>query len=95
MGKIRKLKAVRTIVRLDRRDDYLAAWTAYRDRVTQMGAKAWLFEDQALPGRFMEFTEFEGAAGVEGQLEGALRESGLSKLALRREGDDALYREAG
>ena len=93
MEKIRKLKAVRTIVRLDQRDDYLTAWETYADRVTELGAKAWLFEDQALPGRFMEFTEFEGAPGLEGELEVALRESGLPRLALRREGDEVLYRQ--
>lgn len=93
MGKIRKLKAVRTIVRLDRREAYLEAWKAYEGAVRELGAQAWLFEDESLPGRFMEFTEFEGAAGMEGRLERALREAGVRERSLRREGDDLLYRE--
>lgn len=93
MAKIKKLKAVRVIVRPDRRKVYLEAWNAYAAAVKERGAQAWLFEDQGLPGRFMEFTEFEAAPGMEGLLGQAFEEAGVGAKCLRREGDDLMYRE--
>ncbi len=93
MGKITKLKAVRTIVRPDRRKVYMEAWNAYAGAVKERGVQAWLFEDQALPGRFMEFTEYEAGPGMEGLLEQAFQKAGVGAECLRREGDDLIYRE--
>ncbi len=93
MGKIRKLKAVRTIVRPDRREEYLKAWQVYSGAASELGARVWLYEDQELPGRFMEFTEFEAGEGVEVGLERAFQSAALGKPCLRREGDDIMYRE--
>lgn len=93
MGKIVKLKAVRVLVRPDRRERYMACWGAYSRSASELSARAWLFEDQALPGRFMEFTEFEAAVGMEGKLEAAYREAKLGEMCVRREGDDIMYRQ--
>jgi hypothetical protein len=59
MSGIQKLKAVRAVVRPDKRGDYL---------------------DKA-------------AEGMEGKLEAAFREAGVKRVCVRREGDEALYRE--
>ncbi len=94
MSGIRKLKAVRALVRPDRRDEYLGLWKGYAAAAQVLGAQVWLFEDQMLPGRFLEFTEHMAAEGMEGELAGVFRQSGLKEMCVRREGDDALYREA-
>lgn len=93
MAEIRKLKAVRAIVRTDRRADYLSGWDAYAQAARALGARVWLFEDETLPGRFLEFTEFKGAPGMEPRLEEVLGASNLKGLSVRREGDDLVYRE--
>ncbi len=93
MAAMRKLKAVRSIVRPDRRDDYLQRWREYARSAQASGAKVWLYEDQALPGRFFEFTEHEAAAGREADLERAFQLAELRRCCVRREGDDILYRE--
>ncbi len=93
MPGIRKLKAVRSIVRPDRRDEYLQHWREYVRSAGAAGAKVWLFEDQALPGRFFEFTEHEVATGREADLERAFQLAELRRCCVRREGDDILYRE--
>ncbi len=93
MPEIRKLKAVRAIVRPDRRDEYLESWTGYAVAAKAIGAQVWLFEDQMLPGRFLEFTEHMAAEGMEGKLEAVLVEAGVRRACIRREGDDVLYRE--
>jgi hypothetical protein len=92
MGKVLKLRAVRAIVRPDRRDEYLARWREYASASATAGATVRLYEDQALPGRFLEFTEHAAAAGAEAELERALRSAEISRAAVRREGDDILYR---
>ena len=95
MSGIRKLKAVRAVVRPDKRDDYLERWKTYADAAKGAGAQVWLFEDQVLPGRFFEFTEHKAAEGMEGKMEAAFREAGVKGVCVRREGDEALYREVG
>jgi hypothetical protein len=93
MSGIRKLKAVRAVVRPDKRDDYLKRWKTYAGAAKAAGAQVWLCEDQVLPGRFLEFTEHKAAAGMEGVLEGAFREADVKGACVRREGDEVLYRE--
>jgi len=93
MPEIRKLKAIRALVRPDARGEYLEHWRGYARAAKAAGAQVWLFEDQMLPGRFLEFTEHKAAKGMEAVLESALRESNLRKVCVRREGDDVLYRE--
>ena len=93
MAGIRKLRAVRVIVRPDRRDEYVERWKGYAEAAKAAGAQVRLFEDQMLPGRFLEFTEHLAAPGMEGTLDQALRESDLRGCCVRREGDDVMYRE--
>ncbi len=93
MGKVLKLRAVRVIVRPDRRDEYLERWREYARASEAVGATVRLYEDQALPGRFLEFTEHVAVAGAEGELERALRSAELRRCCVRREGDDVLYRQ--
>lgn len=94
MPRITKLKAVRAVVRPDKREDYLERWKAYAGAAKAAGARVRLFEDQVLPGRYLEFTEHEAAEGMEGVLEAASERAALRKVCVRREGDDVLYREA-
>jgi hypothetical protein len=93
MPEIRKLKAVRALVRPDQRDEYLERWAGYAGAAKATGAQVWLFEDQMLPGRFLEFTEHMAAEGVEGKLAAALAEADVRRVCIRREGDDVLYRD--
>ena len=93
MPEIRKLKAVRAVVRPDRRDEYLNRWARYAATAKAAGAQVWLFEDQTLPGRFLEFTEHMAAKGMEGKLEEAVVQAQMRRSCVRREGDDVLYRE--
>lgn len=93
MPGIRKLKAVRAIVRPDKREEYLEGWKGYARSAEAAGAKVWLFEDQVLPGRFLEFTEHVAATGMEGALEAAFAKAQLRRCCVRRDGDDVLYRE--
>jgi hypothetical protein len=93
MAEVRKLKAVKSLVRPDRRDEYLESWKKYARAAEQTGAQVWLFEDQALPGRFLEFTEHMAASGMEAQLDLALQRAELRGPCVRREGEDVLYRE--
>ena len=89
----RKLKAVRAIVRPHEREEYLARWKGYSGALRSLGANAWLFEDQALAGRFMEFVEFRAAPGLEARLRDAFEASRLVEVCVRREGDELLFRE--
>jgi hypothetical protein len=93
MSGIRKLKAVRAIVRPDMRDEYLESWKDYVRSAKAAGAKVLLFEDQVLPGRFLELTEHIAAKGMEGALEAAFAKAQLRRCCVRRDGDDVLYRE--
>jgi hypothetical protein len=93
MPEIRKLKAVRALVRPDGREEYLDRWREYSKNAKTAGAQVWLFEDQMLPGRYLEFTEHIAAEGMEGVLASALRASHVAAACVRREGDDVLYRE--
>ncbi len=93
MSEVRKLKAIRSIVRPDRRDDYLAAWKSYLRELEGLDVQAWLFEDQALPGRYVEFTEFVAGPGMEARLEEAAGRAGLREPCVRRRDEDILYRE--
>lgn len=92
MSEIHKLRCVRALVRPDRRREYLERWRSYAETVAAAGAKASLYEDQVLPGRFLELTEHVAARGMESKLEGAYGESGLRRVCVRREGDEILYR---
>jgi hypothetical protein len=93
MPEIRKLKAVRVVVRPDKRGDYLKRFLAYAGAARSGGAQVRLFEDQVLPGRFLELTEHRAAEGMEGMLEAASEGAALRAVCVRREGDDVLYRE--
>jgi hypothetical protein len=95
MSGIQKLKAIRAVVRPDKRDEYLERWKTYAVVAEAAGAQVWLYEDQVLPGRFLEFTEHQAAEGMEGKLEGASERAELRQVCVRREGDDVLYREVG
>lgn len=89
----RKLHVVRVIVRPDRRGDYLQRWGEYRRLARAAGAQAWLFEDEVLPGRFIEFTEYKSAARMEAQLREAAAQAGLVSVCERRSGEGERYRE--
>jgi hypothetical protein len=93
MPGIRKLKAIRAIVRPDLRDEYLERWSNYAQAAKAAGVQVWLFEDQALPGRFIEFTEHQAAEGMEAVLDSVVERVDLRRSCVRREGDDVLYRE--
>lgn len=93
MAEIRKVRAVRAIVRPDRRGDYLERWKRYARAAKAAGAEIRLFEDQTLPGRFFELSEHGAAEGMEGALELAFQSAGLAGVCVRREGDEMLYRE--
>jgi hypothetical protein len=93
MPGIRKLKAIRAIVRPDLRDEYLERWSNYAQAAKAAGVQVWLFEDQALPGRFIEFTEHQAAEGMEAVLDSVVERADLRRSCVRREGDDVLYRE--
>ena len=86
-------------MRPDCRSAYTSAWASYAGEVKAHGGRAWLFEDQALPGRFVEFTEFEPEEGMEGEeggvrlIQSLQRDAKLWAFCVRREGDDLLYRE--
>ncbi|MGD8869566.1 MAG: hypothetical protein PVI01_18250 [Gemmatimonadales bacterium] len=93
MSGIRKLRAVRAVVRPTQRGQYLERWSRYAAAAQAAGAAVRLLEDQSLPGRFLELTEHTAAQGMESQLESAGREADLRRCCVRREGDDLLYRE--
>ncbi len=57
-----------------------------------VGAQVHLYEDQVLPGRFLELSEHVAAAGMEGELERTLQGAELHRCCVRREGDEILYR---
>lgn len=94
MTEVRKLRAVRAIVRPDRRKAYLKGWRIYAAAAREIGAEVRLFEDQTLPGRFLELTEHVARAGAEGALVRAAQDADLRRLCVRREGEDLLYRES-
>lgn len=95
MTEIRKLKAVRAVVRPTQRSEYLEGWDRYAVLARAAGAEVRLLEDQMLPGRFLELTEHTAATGMELALEEAARESDLRRNCVRREGDDLVYRDVG
>jgi hypothetical protein len=92
MAEIIKLKAVKALVRPDRRDEYLERWNAYVEAAEAAGARVRLFEDQLLPGRFLELTEHTAAPDRDGRLDDAIRAARLRSVCVRREGDEVLYR---
>lgn len=89
----RKLQIVRAIVRPDHREEYLARWAEFLRQVRALEAQAWLFEDEALPGRFVEFTEYAAAAGMEARLREARARAGVAEVCARRSGSQERYRE--
>ncbi|NIW35168.1 MAG: hypothetical protein GWN32_00885 [Gemmatimonadetes bacterium] len=92
MAERTRLRAVKAVVRPDRRDEYLRRWRAYVEAAEAAGARVRLFEDQVLPGRFLELTEHEAGPGQEGRLADAVRAANLRSVCVRREGDEVLYR---
>lgn len=60
---MRRLLSTRRQVPLDRLDGYSAAWLATRDAVVAAGGRAWLFRGVGHDDRFMEFVEWDAAAG--------------------------------
>jgi hypothetical protein len=60
---MRRLLSTRRHVPLDRLDGYSAAWLALRDAVVAAGGRAWLFRGAGHDDRFMEFVEWDAAAG--------------------------------
>ena len=93
MSGIRKLHAIRALVRPDQRDSYLSRWDIYRRAAAEAGARVWLFEDEVLAGRFLEFTEYTAAKGMLAALERAESEAELTRQCVRREGGDIVYYE--
>ncbi len=91
--KVRKLRVVRALVRPDRRQEYLERWATHAREVSALGARAWLFEDEGLPGRFVEFVEYAGAPGMEAQLRDVVARAGLAAACVRRTGAEERYRE--
>lgn len=91
---VRKLRVVRAIVRPDRRDQYRERWAEYQGKVAEQGGRAWLFEDEVLPGRFIEFTEYTGGADTEAGIAQAMTAAGFAKLCVRRDGEGERYRES-
>lgn len=92
---IRRLRIVRALVRPDRREAYLERWSAYARETRTLDARAWLFEDEALPGRFVEFTEYAAIPGLEARLWAALDRAGIPDECVRRSGAEERYREVG
>lgn len=92
-AKVRKLHIVRAIVRPDRRQEYLERWATNAREVGALGGRVWLFEDEGLPGRFVEFVEYAAAPGMEAQLRHAVARAGLAALCVRRAGAEERYRE--
>lgn len=90
---VHKLQVVRVIVRPDRREEYLLRWEQYRWRAEELGARARLLEDEVLPGRFLEVTEFEAGPGMEAALRDAAALAGLPSACVRRAGEGEQYRE--
>lgn len=88
-----RIKAVRVIVRPDRREEYLERWRTYADAVEAAGASTSLYEDRVLPGRFLEFTELTVAKEMEAALRKAFQLADLKRSCVRREGDDVSYWE--
>ncbi len=93
MAAIPKARAVRVIVRPDRREEYLERWKTYAKAAKAAGAKVSLYEDQVLPGRFLEFTEHTVVKGIESALSKAFQLAELKSSCVRREGDDVFYRK--
>lgn len=93
VSEIHKLRCVRALVRPDLRQEYLERWRSYAEEAAAAGARVALYEDQVLPGRFLELTEHVAARGMESRLDGAYGESGLRRACVRREGDEILYRK--
>jgi hypothetical protein len=93
MAAIRKTRAVRVIVRPDRRQEYLERWKTYAKAAKAAGVRASLYEDHVLPGRFLEFTEHTVAKGMEAALRKAFQLAELKRSCVRREGDDVFYRQ--
>lgn len=93
MAELRKLRAVKALVRPDLRAEYLERWRGYAEAVREAGAEVRLFEDQLLPGRFLELTEHTATEGMEDKLNAAAREAELRRPCVRRDGEEILYRE--
>ncbi|MGH7545295.1 MAG: hypothetical protein ACREKI_03840, partial [Gemmatimonadota bacterium] len=93
MKPLRRLRIVRALVRPDRRAAYLERWHAYAREMRSLDTRAWLFEDEVLPGRFVEFTEYERAPDLETRLRAALDRSGLPEECVRRAGAEERYHE--
>ena len=60
----RALSIHRVIVPVADRAKYLERLRAKKEHYEKAGCKLWVFEEAALPGAFMEFTEAATAAGL-------------------------------
>jgi hypothetical protein len=58
-GVSRRLLCTRRQVPLDRSDDYLLAWLAFRSTAATLGARAWIFRRVGHEDHFMEFLEWD------------------------------------
>ena len=90
---IRKLRIVRALVRPDRRAAYLDRWADYAREMRSLDTRVWLFEDESLPGRFVEFTEYTTAPGLDARHRAALDRSRFAEECVRRSGAEERYRE--
>jgi hypothetical protein len=86
------IRAVRVIVRPDKRQEYLDRWQRFAEAAEVHGARVGLCEDLVLPGRFLELVDFGASQEIRSGLEDARRAAELEKSCVRREGDDLTYR---
>lgn len=59
---MRRLRALRRQIPLDRSEAYDAAWSAFRATMERAGANAWRFRSAERDDVFIEFTEWKGDA---------------------------------
>jgi hypothetical protein len=86
------VRAVRVVVRPDKREEYLDRWQRFAGAAEEFGARVRLCEDLVLPGRFLELIDFEASQETMSKLEDARRAAELRSSCVRREGDDLIYR---
>ncbi|UCF18345.1 MAG: hypothetical protein JSU87_10335 [Gemmatimonadota bacterium] len=90
---LKRVKIVRATVRPDLREEYLGRWRRFAEAAAEVGARASLYEDFVLPGRFVEWVEYEASGATKGRIGEALQGADLRRACVRREGEDVNYRE--
>jgi hypothetical protein len=90
----RRLRVARRRVAPAARAEHRRAWRRLESAVSAAGGRAWIFESAAEPGEYLEFVEWQGAAGalpagpaVAAAL-GALESSGESTIEEWKEAAD-------